>query len=160
MLAQLQRVEVEAFVAPDHELTVEHATVRELRQHRLAQLGEVAQQRLRIAALQVQLVAVAEHDATEAVPLRFVQQFAFGRQLTRELREHRVDGRRDRQRHRAPTTDATTSSSATSVRSPVARSLRSTTPRPRPFAPTTSCTGTPMRSASANFTPGLASRSS
>ena len=47
-----------------------------------------------------------------------------------------------------------------SSRVPVARSLRSTTPRARPFAPTTSCTGIPSRSASANFTPGLTSRSS
>ena len=46
MLAQLQRVEVEpAFVATD-ELTVEHDAFRELLEQRLAQLGEVAQERL------------------------------------------------------------------------------------------------------------------
>ena len=53
-----------------------------------------------------------------------------------------------------------TSASESSSRSPVARTLRSTTPRATPLAPTTSCSGTPTRSASANFTPGLTSRSS
>ena len=54
----------------------------------------------------------------------------------------------------------TISSIGTSSRVPVARSLRSTIPFARPFAPTTICVGTPTRSASANFTPGLTSRSS
>ena len=73
MLAQLERVEVEARRRRDHELAVEHDLVGQLREQRLAQLGEVAQQRLLVAALEIELVAVAEHDATEPVPLRLVR---------------------------------------------------------------------------------------
>ena len=42
-------------------------------QQRLDQLGEVAGERPLVAAGQLDLVAVAEHDAAEAVPLRLVQ---------------------------------------------------------------------------------------
>ena len=73
MLTQLQRVEVEPAVVRDHELAVEHDLVGKLREQRLAQLGEVAQQRLLVAALEIEVVAVAEHDAAEAVPLRLVR---------------------------------------------------------------------------------------
>ena len=74
MLAQLQRVEVEAaLVVAIDELAVEHDLIGQLREQRLAQLGEVAQQRLLVAALEIEVVAVAEHDAAEAVPLRLVE---------------------------------------------------------------------------------------
>ena len=43
---------------------------------------------------------------------------------------------------------------------PDARTLRSTSPRSRPRLPTTTCTGYPIRSASANFTPARSPRSS
>ena len=59
-------------VADRHEhLAVEHAPLRQLPLDRLDQLGEVARQRLGVAAGQLHLVAVAEHDAPEPVPLRF-----------------------------------------------------------------------------------------
>ena len=73
MLAQLQRVEVEAALVGDDELAVEHDPIGQLFEQRLAQLGEVAQQRLLVARLQIEVVAVAEHDAAEAVPLRLVR---------------------------------------------------------------------------------------
>ena len=73
MLAQLQRVEVETALVRDDELTVEHDPIGQLLEQAVAQLGEVAQQRLLVARLQVELVAVAEHDAAEAVPLRLVR---------------------------------------------------------------------------------------
>src|SRR5262249_45275374 len=64
-----------------------------------AQLREVAQQRLLVAALQLEVVPVTEHDAAEAVPLRFVQHVAVGRQLARQLGEHGLERRLDRQCH-------------------------------------------------------------
>ena len=73
MLAQLQRVEVETAFVRDDELAVEHDPIGQLFEQRLAQLGEVAQQRLLVARLEIEVVAVAEHDATEAVPLRLVR---------------------------------------------------------------------------------------
>ena len=81
MLTQLQRVEVETPLVRDDELAVEHDAVRQLFEQRLAQLGEVAQQRLLVARLEIELVAVAEHDAAEPVPLRFVDHVARGRHL-------------------------------------------------------------------------------
>ena len=93
MLTQLQRVEVEAAFVGDDELAVEHDPVGELFEQRLAQLGEVAQQRLLVARLEIEVVAVAEHDAAEAVPLRLVADVARRRQLTRELGEHRLERR-------------------------------------------------------------------
>src|SRR4051812_46849105 len=94
MLAELQCIEVEAALGiDDHELAVEHDPVGELGEHRLAQLWEVTEQRLLVARLQIELVAVTEHDAAEAVPLRFVEHLAAGRQLARQLREHRIERR-------------------------------------------------------------------
>ena len=61
------------------------------------ELGEVAVERLQVAALDVQPVVVAEHDRAEAVPLRLEQPAVARRQLGRELREHRLDRRRDRE---------------------------------------------------------------
>ena len=71
MEAQLQRLEVEPAVA---------ARSRSRRRARSArgscalsgstQLGEVAVERLLVAALDEELVAVAEHERAEAVPLR------------------------------------------------------------------------------------------
>jgi hypothetical protein len=96
MLTQLERVEVEPAFVGDDELAVEDDALRKLLQHRLAQLREVAQQRALVARLQVELVAGAEHDAAETVPLRFVRHVAAGRELARELREHRFERRHDR----------------------------------------------------------------
>jgi hypothetical protein len=100
MLTLLQRVEVESAFVRDDQLTVEDNAVGQLFEQRFAQLREVAQQRLVVPALQIEIVAVAEHDAAEAVPLRFVGDFARRRQLTRQLREHRVERWMQRQRHR------------------------------------------------------------
>src|SRR5438045_39761 len=73
MLAQLQSVEVEASLVRNDELTVEDDALGKLREQRLAQLGEVAEQGPLVAALKIEIVAVAEHEASEAVPLRLVQ---------------------------------------------------------------------------------------
>ena len=71
-----RRVEVEPVpVAVGHDdLAVDDAPLGErVEQHR-DQLREVAVERALVAAGQLDLVAVAEHDAAEAVPLRLVQQ--------------------------------------------------------------------------------------
>ena len=96
MLAQLQGVEVEAVRRRDHELAVEHDLIGKLREERLPQLREVAQERLLVAALEVELVAVAEHDAAEAVPLRLVREVGRAGHVTGKLGQHgferRIDG--------------------------------------------------------------------
>src|SRR4051812_27737716 len=102
MLAQLQRVEVETAVFAHHyKLAVEHAPLGQLREQRLAQFGEVAQQRLLVAALQVEVVAVTKHHATEAVPLRLEDVAVALGNLARQLREHRLERRLNRQHQSA-----------------------------------------------------------
>ena len=78
--AQQQRLEVEAAVARDDDLAVEHAALGQRGAERVGQLGEVAVQRLEVARLRVDLVAVAEDERPEAVPLRLEQPAVVGRQ--------------------------------------------------------------------------------
>ena len=96
-----QRVEVEAAAVAvgHHDLAVDDAPVGQSLEERLEQLGEVAVERPLVAAGELDLVAVAEHDAAEAVPLRLVQPPVAGRDLAGELRQHRLDRRGQRQRH-------------------------------------------------------------
>src|SRR5262245_12007028 len=97
--AQLQRLEVESAVPRDHDLAVEHAAPRELRLERLAELREVAVERLLVAALQQELVAVAEDDHPESVPLRLEDPARAVRQLADAPGEHRQHGRADGELH-------------------------------------------------------------
>ena len=159
--AQRQQVEVEAVVGGDDELAVHDRPIRQRGAQRVEDLGEVAVEGTLVAAAEHEVVAVAEHDAAEPVPLRLVRPGAPRRQLALEGGEHRRHWRRHGERHRAQRdSSATIASSATSSSTPVARTRRSATPRATPLAPTVTRTGRPSRSASANFTPGLASRSS
>ena len=88
-------------VADHHQLAVDHDARRQLGLGLLDDLGKVPGHRLAAAAGQLDLVAVAEHDAAEAVPLRLVEHVGpLGRQLTRELRKHRFERGCHRQRHR------------------------------------------------------------
>src|SRR5918911_461301 len=64
-------------------------------EQRLDDLGEVARERALVAAPQVELVAVPEGEAAEAVPLGLVE-VAVERQLACQPRQHRRDRRRDR----------------------------------------------------------------
>ena len=120
----------------------------------LEDLGEVPVERALVAAAELDLVAVAEHDAAEPVPLRLVGPSAARRELAGQLRQHRRDRGRDRERH--PATLPRAGSAATGRRparprprrgqlvlAPVARTLRSTMPRAMPFAPTVRRTGMP-----------------
>ena len=65
-------VEVEARRADDDDLAVEHAALGQVGQEGLDELGEVTRERLLVAAAELDLDAVAEDDAAEAVPLRLV----------------------------------------------------------------------------------------
>ena len=70
--AQLQRLEVQPAVGGDDDLAVDHAPLGQLGDGRRHQFGEVAGHRPLVAAAELDLVAVAEADRPEAVPLRLV----------------------------------------------------------------------------------------
>ena len=75
------------------------AALGELRHERIEQLGEVAVERLLVAALDEDLVAVAEDERAEAVPLGLEDPaVAFG-EFADALGEHREDGRVDGEVH-------------------------------------------------------------
>ncbi len=102
-----QRIEVEAATARGghDDLAIDHTAVGQRGGERAQQLGEVPGERAFVAARQLDLVAVAEDDATEPVPLRFVEP-ALGRtgRCDRDplgrLGEHRGDRRTERELHR------------------------------------------------------------
>src|SRR2546423_7553141 len=93
MEPHLQRVEVEASRGRDHDLAVDDAIVRQLLEQRIVQLGKVAIERPQIAALDVEVVAAAEHDRAESVPLRLVQVRSFRWERLGQLRKHRLHWR-------------------------------------------------------------------
>ena len=99
--AQLQRLEVQpgARAVRDHDLPVDHAALRQLGPDPGHQLGEVAGHRPLVAAADLHLVAVPEHDRPEAVPLRLEHVVAVRDRLDR-LGQHRRHGRVDRKVHR------------------------------------------------------------
>jgi hypothetical protein len=67
---ELQRFEVERAVSGDDNLTIEHASLRKRRPQRLNHLGEITVQRLLVAALDQDLVAIAEDQGAKTIPLR------------------------------------------------------------------------------------------
>src|SRR3990172_439996 len=69
MDAQQERLEVEAVRPRDDDLPVDDAAVREVCLEGGRELREVAVERLQVAALDERLIAVAEDDRTETVPL-------------------------------------------------------------------------------------------
>src|SRR2546421_3651814 len=85
----LQEIEVETLLGGDHDLAVEHRALGERAAQLLDELGEVPVERALVAAAELDLVAVAEHDAAEAVPLRLVEHPVAGRELADELGQHR-----------------------------------------------------------------------
>src|SRR4051812_38112752 len=96
MDALLQRPEVEAVVALDDDLAVDHGSLWKGVPDGFYDVGEVAGHRPLLAAADLDLVAVAEHDRAEAVPLGLVE--LAGRDPCDRLREHR----RDRRHHGQP----------------------------------------------------------
>ncbi len=94
----LQGVEAEPVVDAHDDLAVHHRPLGQHSLQRLDQLGEVAGQGPLVAAAQHQLVAVAEHDAAKAVPLRLEGQIAVRNALHRPG-QHRPHRRHHRQIH-------------------------------------------------------------
>ena len=91
----LEHLELQPVTDRHEHLAVEHAPLGQLPLDRLDQLGEVARQRLGVAAGQLHLVAVAEDDAAEPVPLGLEDQpVVLGRigDALHGLGEHRLDG--------------------------------------------------------------------
>jgi hypothetical protein len=90
MQAQLQRLEVEPSgreVRQD-DLAVDHAAWRQLGQRGINQLREVAGHRPLVPATELHLVAVAEHDGPEPVPLG-LEDIISGRDPVYRLGQHR-----------------------------------------------------------------------
>ena len=98
----LQPLELEPVADAHEDLAVDDAALGQRRLHRLDHLGEVAGQRLGVAAGQLDLVPVAEHEGPEPVPLGLEQQAAVlggvGDAL-HGLGEHRLDRRHHREIH-------------------------------------------------------------
>ena len=101
MDALQQRLEVERAIARDHDLAVEHDPRRQQRRQRPYQLGEVPLERLLVAALQRDLVAVLPQQRAEAIPLRLELPAVTIGQRRRQLAQHRRQRPRHRERHRA-----------------------------------------------------------
>ena len=93
MQPQLQGFEVEPMRPDDDDLPVEHAALRQHGLERLDQLRIVAGERLGVAALDEQVVAVTEDQCPEAVPLRLEEQVVSVGKFGGELRQHGLDGR-------------------------------------------------------------------
>ncbi len=109
----LQRLELQSrrhdVAAGAEQLAVDDAPLRQLLEHGGHDLGEVPGQRLGVPAGQLDLVAVAEDQAAEAVPLRLERQAGDVAHLVPggvgeggdRLREHRAHRRHHGQVHRA-----------------------------------------------------------
>ena len=94
--ALLQHLEVEAGAAHQDDLAVEHAALGQLRLQRLDDLGEIPIEWFRVAALDRELVAVAEDQRPEPVPLRLEDPAVALGKLGDPLREHRQHRRWNR----------------------------------------------------------------
>ena len=100
MQPQLQRSKSRPSLGRDHDLAVDHAPRRAAaRAARHAAPGS-SDQRLQLAALDVDVVAAAKDDGAEAVPLGLVQDCAVSGKRLGELGQHRLNGRIDRERAR------------------------------------------------------------
>ena len=97
MDAQQQRLEVERAVPGDDHLAVDDAALRQRGPERVGELREVAVERLEVARLRVHLVAVAEDDGAEPVPLGLEQPAVALGQAVDRLGQHRFDRRGDGQ---------------------------------------------------------------
>src|SRR3990172_10912549 len=93
MDAQQERLEVEAVRPRDDDLPVDDAAVREVCLEGGRELREVAVERLQVAALDERLIAVAEDDRTETVPLGLEEPAIALGERGGWLRQHRLDRR-------------------------------------------------------------------
>ena len=94
MEAHLQQFEIELVaILRDDDLAVEHAAVGQLSLERRKEFGEVAVERLLVATLDEDFVAIAKDERAEAVPLRFEDPLFARRELAHVLGEHGQHGR-------------------------------------------------------------------
>ena len=91
-----------ALRADDDDLAIEHAAFRQLFLQGLDELGVVAAERLCIAALNEDLISVAEHQGAKPVPLGLEDPPLAVRQLTGRLGKHGQDRRIHGQTHCGP----------------------------------------------------------
>src|SRR5215813_6444457 len=98
-----QRIEVESPGAGDDDLPIHHTPLGKRGAEWFEQLWKVASHRPLVAATQLHLSTVAEHDGAKSVPLGLVDDVAGRRQLTHQARQHRRDRRLDGERHRSTT---------------------------------------------------------
>ena len=84
-------VEVEAVRACDDDFAVEDAAWGELGEEGGAEFGEVAVEGLAVARLEEEVVAIAEDEGAEAVPLGFEEPVAFRGKGVDALGEHGED---------------------------------------------------------------------
>src|SRR5471032_191272 len=99
MDAQQERFEVETAGGGDDDLAVEYAAIGKSCGQRREELREVSVQRLLVAALQQDLVAVAEDERPKAVPLRLeLPPLAIWQRGGRDG-QHRSERVRERQAH-------------------------------------------------------------
>ena len=89
--------EVQAAPVRDDDLAVHDDVERQRREQRVLELGDVTIERAKIAALDEERGASAEHDGAESVPLGLVEIGPGRRQIVGQLREHGLDRRRDRE---------------------------------------------------------------
>ena len=97
--ALLEGVEVQPGRTRHDELAVHDAALGQGGLQRRRELGEVAGEGALVPAPQLHLVAVAEHDAPEAVPLGLEQPSLPDREVGGRLGQHRSERRHDRQSH-------------------------------------------------------------
>src|SRR5688572_6916169 len=100
MHSQLQRIEIERPAAGHDDLAVADTLLRQAGFQWLEQLRKVSIERLLIAALQQELVAVAKQQSSKAVPLRFEDPSAALGQRAHSLGQHRLQGWRYGESHR------------------------------------------------------------
>src|SRR5258706_9940297 len=99
MDAQKQRLELEPAIARDHDLAVDDAARRQGSLQRRRELREIAIQGLEVARLDERLLAVAEDEGAEPVPLRLEQPAVALWQRIGRLGEHRLNRWVERELH-------------------------------------------------------------
>ena len=99
MKAELERIKIETFATGDDYFPVEDALFRQLRFQWIDELGEISIERLLVAALYENFVAVTEDECAESVPLRLEDPSFAGWELADSLCEHRKDRRIDGEVH-------------------------------------------------------------
>src|SRR5262245_44091201 len=94
-----QRVEGERAVGGNDDLAIEDKHRDGDLERGLHKLGKITRQRLSRLRLQLDLVAVAEQEAAEAVPLRLILPVRSGRDFVDRARFHRREGEPQRKSH-------------------------------------------------------------